>query len=337
MAFPTTNEILTIIRESGVSLEGGETVQAVNLLRPVYSKEIMLQALPVMRFYQFAKVHTELLTTPGVTIKMMTFNNLKRGSALTEGVRMKTQALNSAMKDITVQEYGNAVSVTEMTLKASFVNVMEQAVIQLSRDLALVVDILLRDTALAGGDDTSTIYGRQTGGAKIAARNAIAKDVNTLTVATIKDALEILATNNAPRWNADYYICFVHPHQSRTLRDDPAWINISNYGAPTAQFYGEIGRIDNVRFIETTLMCNGAAAEDDDAYKADLHGAGADDADVYQAVLFGENYYGFAIGMEAEIRDGGIIDFSREHSIAWYGIFGAGCLNPEYGVVIETA
>lgn len=337
MAFPSKSEILTIIQESGVSLEGGETVKAVNLLRPVYSKEIMLNALPVMRFYQFAKVHTELLTTPGTTIKMMTFNNIKRGVALTEGVRMKTQALSTAMKDISVKEYGNAISVTEMALKASFVDLMEQSVIQLARDLAIVIDVLLRDTALKGGSGTSTIYGRQTTGAKISARENITKDVNTLTVATIKDGLEILATNNAPRWESDYYICFVHPHQSRTLRDDPAWINISNYAAPTHQFYGEIGRIDNVRFIETTMMCNGAAPLDSDAYKVELHQSGAASADVYQAVLFGENYYGFAIGMSPEIRDGGIVDFSREHSIAWYGIFGAGCLNPEYGVIIETA
>lgn len=337
MAFPTKSEILTIIQESGVNLDGGDSVKAVDLLRPVYSKEIMLEALPVMRFYQFAKVHTELLTTPGTTIKMMTFNNLKRGGALTEGVRMKTQALTTAMKDISVKEYGNAVSVTEMTLVASFCDVMEQAVIQLARDMAVVIDELLRDTALKGGEGTSVIYGRKNGAEKITERSNIVKDENVLTVATIKDALEILATNNAPRFNADYYICFVHPHQSRTLRDDPAWINISNYGAPEQQFYGEIGRIDNVRFIETTLMCNGAAAEGSYGYKAELKGAGSASADVYQAVIFGENYYGFAIGKQAEIRDGGIVDFSREHSLAWYAIFGAGTLNPEYGVVIETA
>ena len=36
-------------------------------------------------------------------------------------------------------------------------------------------------------------------------------------------------------------------HQSRTLRDDPAWINASTYGAPEQLFSGEIGRIDDVR------------------------------------------------------------------------------------------
>ena len=36
-------------------------------------------------------------------------------------------------------------------------------------------------------------------------------------------------------------------HQSRSLRDDPAWINSSDYGAPEQFFTGEIGRIDDVR------------------------------------------------------------------------------------------
>ena len=90
-------------------------------------------------------------------------------------------------------------------------------------------------------------FGRKKDAAKISARNEIAAGANELSVATIKDAVEILSTNNAPKIGGNYYICFVHPHQSRALRDDPAWINASNYGAPEQLFSGEIGRIDDVR------------------------------------------------------------------------------------------
>ena len=144
----------------------------------------------------------------------------------------------------------------------------------------------------------------------------------------------------APTYANTHWICFVHPHQSRDLRDDSAWINASNYGAPEQLFTGEIGRIDDTRFIETTLMCNGACAATDPAFVAELK-AGADgapsDTNVYQAVIFGDAYFGIAFSLPVELRDNGVEDFGRKRSLAWYAIFGVGRLHDEYGVVIETA
>jgi len=99
----------------------------------------------------------------------------------------------------------------------------------------------------------------------------------------------------------------------------------------------EIGRIDDVRFIETTIMPNGAAAESDLGYKAELKGAGASSANVYQAVIFGEDYYALAEALPPEIRTDDTEDFGREVKIAWYGIWGTGVLNPGHAVIIETA
>lgn len=314
------------------ALDGGTAVKLTNHVRVVYSKEIEFKALPIMRFVQFAKVKTELGTQPGLTIQMMTYDNLKKGGSLAEGTRMSPQAMSSTMKQITVGERGNAISVTELALKASFTDIMADATTLLSRDVALTLDCELRDTALSA---TNVIYGRKDSStAKIANRLAITS-ANGMSVATIKDAVEILATNNTPKFEGAYYICFVHPHQSRVLRDDPAWIEASKYGAPDQLFTGEIGRIDDVRFIETTLMCNGAVAVDDDAYKAGL--VSTDSTKVYQSVLFGEDFYGYAIGLPVELRDNGVTDFGREHGLAWYAIWGSGLLNATRGVVIETA
>ncbi len=99
----------------------------------------------------------------------------------------------------------------------------------------------------------------------------------------------------------------------------------------------EIGRIDDVRFIETTMMPNGAAGENELGYVADLKGAGAESINVYQAVVFGEDYYCVAESLAPEIRSEQPADFGREISIGWYGIWGTAVLNPTHGVVIETA
>lgn len=313
---------------------GGSNVKLDNLTRVVYAREIEFKALPVMRFFQFATVKTELGTTPGLTIQMLTYDNLKLGGSLTEGTRMNTQALSSSMKSITVKEHGNAIAVSELLLQSSFDDVMASATALLGRDYALVMDTSLRDTALSG---TNVVYASKGNGDKVSARTELDATCK-FKVSTVKDAVEILATNNAPKYQGTNWICFVHPHQSRDLRDDNAWINASNYGAPEQLFTGEIGRIDDVRFIETTIMCNGKAPELDPAYKRELkNGEESNAVDVYQSVIFGDNYYALAIGLPVELRDNGVIDFGREHGLAWYSIFGTGLLHDEYGVVIETA
>lgn len=292
--------------------------------RIVYSREIEFKALPIMRFSQFATQKTELGVEPGLTISMLTYDNLKLGGALQEMQNMSTQALSGSMKQITVQEHGNAVSNSELLIQSSFDDVMATTTTLLGRDYALVMDCELRDVALSG---TNIVYA----GGKKSRTELTAED--KLQVSTIKDAIEILATNNAPKYANLYWICFVHPHQSRDLRDDNAWINASNYGAPEQLFTGEIGRIDDTRFIETTLMCNGKASEADPAYKAELAG----DVAKYQAVLFGDQYYGIAWSLPVELRDNGVEDFGRKRSLAWYAIWGTGLLHNDYGVVIETA
>lgn len=326
------NEMNTVTVANGTALAGGSAKDLSSThVRTVYSKEIEFKALPIMKFLQFAKVKTELGVQPGLSIQMMTYNNLKRGGALKEGERMKTQALSASFKSITVGERGNAISVSELALKTSFTDIMADATTLLSRDVALVLDCELRDTALKA---PNVIYGRENAKApKIAGRDEIT-EANVMSVATVKDAVEILATNNTPKIEGAYYIAIVHPHVSRVLRDDPAWVNASNYGAPEQMFNGEIGRIDDVRFIETTQMCNGAVAQDDPAYAEGLEST--DKTKVFQSIVMGEELYGYAVGLPVELRDNGVVDFGREHSLGWYAIWGAGLLNEKRAVVIET-
>lgn len=311
------------------------------VIHTVYSKEIEFHALPNMRFFQFAQIKTELGVEPGLTISMLTYDNLKLGGQLDEMVDIKTQALSGSQRQLTVTEYGNAISVSEKLLRSAFDDTMASATILLGRDYALVVDMELRDVALSG---TNIVYASKNDGTKVTARGNM-DDTCILKVSTIKDAIEILASNNAPKAvGGAYWICFVHPHQSRSLRDDPAWISASHYGAPEQLFTGEIGRIDDTRFIETTIMSNGAAGVKDYGYDANLvkgttpeGGDSANPINIYKAVLFGDSYYGIAFGLPVELRDNGVEDFGRKHSLAWYAIFGVGMMHDKYGVVIETA
>ena len=176
-------------------VSGGDNVKFTDGVRMVYSKEIEFKALPNMRFMQFATVKTELGVTPGLTISMLTYDNLTLGGALTEMTQMVTQAMSGSTKQITVQEYGNAIGVSELLIQSSFDDIMASATTLLGRDYAMVLDCELRDTALSG---TNVVYAAKSDGTKVTSR-ATLDATCVMKVSTIKDAIEILATNNAPK------------------------------------------------------------------------------------------------------------------------------------------
>ena len=286
-----------------------------NTILDVYSREIEFQAQPVMRFEQFAVRKQDLTVQPGLTIKMTTYDNLDLGGELDEKTPMDTQGMTSSQKEIKVKEYGNAISVSELTLQASFDDVMSSAAKLLGKDYAKVVDSELRDTVL---DCTQVVYA---GGKDSQAELA---DGDLIDSAAIKDAVEVLATNDAGKYENDYYVTFIHPHHARGIRDDAEFQNVTAYGK---QYAGEIGRIHDVIFIETTQMP--ILASDDEENDADV--------DVYKAVMFGENAYGLATALPVEMRDNGVEDFGRSHKLAWYSIMGTGILEDDNIVRIETA
>ena len=382
-------------------------------IQTIWSKEILFQSMPVLRFEQFAVKKTELGTMPGLTVNFMRYNNLPMPSGpLIEGVRMKTHAITANQYAITVQEQGFAVAVSELLLNASFDDIMASSSRLLGRNMALYMDgqarsTLSRSTSVVFGYTKPTAinvgYGIYEGGTPATGLTQVTTAAGTpalddnfwLTPYSIKDAVEVLATKNVPRLG-ETYVCFIHPHQSRRLRDTPEWIEVTKYAAPGNFMLGEVGRLDDVVFIETTQVSSplaGAADVTPDAYPNLPGGAltsvnpfnpdwrgnalgvtggdalGANDpspytdiADpaalddlptgetalpgwgepwgptngIYEAIMLGDNAFGHAISLPVELRDGGVLDFGREHALAWYSIWGWGVITDSSVVKIIT-
>jgi N4-gp56 family major capsid protein len=335
----------------------GTNTQLTQAIQQIWSKEILFQALPILRFEQFAVKKTELGVAPGLQINFMRYNNLGFASALVEGVRMQTNALTAQQFSITVTEHGYALAVSELLLNASFDDVMASASRLLGRNMAIYLDNLSRDTLMAA---SSTIYGEDR--SALTAVNSWYADGTTattragmtgnfyLTPHTVKDAVESLATKNIPRLG-ETYVAFVHPHQSRKLRDNPEFIEVTKYAAPGNFMLGEIGRLYDTVFIETTQVekvAGGAGANytTDTAVTPTITAGGGyitpatktgnGAADRYSAIFIGDNAFGHAISLPVELRDGGILDFGREHALAWYSIFGLGLITDQSVVLAET-
>jgi N4-gp56 family major capsid protein len=273
---------------------------------------------------------------------------------------MSTNALTAQQFSITVAEQGYAIAVSELLLNASFDDVMASASRLLGRNMALYLDGQARDTLMAA---SSVIYGEDRSnlsavnnwyadGTKGTTRASMTGAFN-LTPKTVKDAVETLATKNIPRLG-ETYVAFVHPHQSRKLRDNPEFIEVTKYAAPGNFMLGEIGRLYDTVFIETTQIqkvTNGAGANytTDTAvdpasivyptgggYTTPSTKTGNGSNDRYSAIFIGDNAFGHAISLPVELRDGGILDFGREHALAWYAIYGLGLITDQSVVIAET-
>lgn len=330
-----------VLSGSPTNYAAGASSQLGPAIQTIWSKEILFQAMPILRFEQFAVKKTELGVQPGLTINFMRYNNLGDATQLVEGVRMETNALTASQFSITVAEHGYAVAVSELLLNASFDDVMASAARLLGRNMALYLDVSARNTLYGA---SSVIYGYDrfktaavssrspydTGAAAAnrAALGAVIAPVSTngfhFTSAVVKDAVETLSTKNVPRLG-ETYVAFIHPHQSRKLRDDPEFIEVTKYAAPGNFMLGEIGRLNDVVFIETTQVSPSTT----------LAGAGGT-TPIYRAIFLGDNAFGHAISLPVELRDGGILDFGREHALAWYAIWGLGLITDQSVVIAET-
>jgi N4-gp56 family major capsid protein len=400
----------------GASVATGSTMMG-PAIQTIWSKEILFQSMPVLRFEQFAVKKTELGTMPGLTVNFMRYNNLPVPSGpLLEGVRMKTHAITANQYAITVAEQGFAVAVSELLLNASFDDIMASSSRLLGRNMALYMDSQARNTlqratsvvfgyAKPGAINTGYgVYEPGTPAASVAAvvnSTGTAADTFYLTPHAVKDAVEVLAAKNIPRLG-ETYVCFIHPHQSRRLRDTPEWIEVTKYAAPGNFMLGEIGRLNDVVFIETTQIAaplGGVTAMTTDPWLSlpggiqatpapgnpdwrgtALGAAGGDatfpdilqpaagtpdvppynsasDDDVlsvatpqwgepwgpygtstsaFEAIMLGDNAFGHAISLPVELRDGGVLDFGREHALAWYSIWGWGVVTESSVVKIVT-
>jgi N4-gp56 family major capsid protein len=316
----------------------GSNIQLSNVILDVYSDEILFQAQPMLRFEQIAVKKTDLQTLPGQKIKFLKYNALTGDATLTETNTMGTSNIGTTTLAIIVGEYGYAVGFSEALLRASVTDLLKDASTLLGNHYAKFRDGLIRDQLVTGA--TNVLYANE----KASRAQLVATD--TFSVDLIRDTVELLATNKAPKYQGQDYITFVHPHQAKWIRRDQAWVQVNLYADPTKILNGEIGKIEDMRFIETTQIPYVAVgtqnvwtdgAQSTSAIYSTTALAANNNTNVYQAVAVGDYAIGVADALPVEMRDDGVIDFGRTHRIGWYGIFGASVLETGFSTILETA
>jgi N4-gp56 family major capsid protein len=253
---------------------------------------------------------------------------------LVEGVTPSLATLSITNVDATVQQYGNGVLITD---KLDFTTqdplLMEIADI-LGENAANTLDQLTRDELAT----TTTIQYAST-----ATQNSEITSSMKITKAEVQEAVRTLKVNNATKITSMVsasdgfntspldacFIGIVHPNTTYDLKNIPGFIRVEEYGQRTAM-PGEVGALDEVRFIETT-----------NAKVYDSAGSGS--IDVYGTLIMASNFYaisrisGEAMKNIVEGPGGNSDPLHQRQTSAWKATFVATILNDAFGLSLRHA
>jgi N4-gp56 family major capsid protein len=284
------------------------------------SSALRKAAIAETKFMQFVKPEPGYGKKSGDTITITRISNLAipASGRLQETTKIPEDQLTITTVAITVSEWGRSVPYTQFSDDLSMFN-MENIV---QRALKDQMKIILDNAAAASFKSSSVqIKATPTGVAAISfATNGVAPaiaqaNLNMFHVQQIRDYL--FSTLFVPPWEGDDYVCLLSTKAKRSLITDPDWETWHKYTDPEAKYNGELGRIENIRFVEIN---------NPGALSPALGNAGV----LGEAVFFGADAVAMAVVIDPELRAAIPGDFGRQKAVAWYGIL-------DFGVIWNTA
>lgn len=226
------NANVNVTTDSGMSVE----------MKTYYDKTLIRSAKPHLVHDQFAQKRP-IPKNGGKTIEFRKYDPLPKATTpLSEGVTPDGKKLNVTNITATIDQYGDYVALSDTLITTAIDNNIIEATKVTGDQAGRTWDSITRDAIAAG---TNVIYA----GGKTSRKNLTSADV--LKPIYFKMAAAQLKANNAPTIDGSY-VAIIHPFASFDLMNDPEWIDVHKYADPQAIFNGEIGKIGNVRFVEST-------------------------------------------------------------------------------------
>ena len=220
-------------------------------MKTFYEKRLIDQAEPRLVHDQFADYYP-VPQNGGKTIEFRKYDSLPKASTpLTEGVTPNGQALNVTSITSDLHQYGGWTPLTDVLQMTAIDNNVVQATRVLASQAGRTMDSITRDV-LAGG--TNVIYAPKLGAdgteTAVTSRKALDKSCTLTPKLFFQAAAQLGAMNADPI--GDSYVAIIHPYAAYDIKKDPNWVEAHKYASPEEIFEGEIGKINNVRFVETS-------------------------------------------------------------------------------------
>ena len=264
-------------------------------MKTYYSGYLIDMAEPKLVHDQFGQKQP-IPKGKGKTIEFRKYDPLpKMTRPLTEGVTPDGQKLNVTTVTAEVKQYGGFIELSDILMLTAIDNNLVQATKLLGGQAGRTLDTITREV-LAGGTNVQFAEGQ------VNERSALVGGRESgnhyLTVDAVRMAVRTLKRLNAEPINGSF-VGIIHPDAAYDLMNDPKWINVKTYSDPEGIYQGEIGKIENVRFVESSEA-------------KIFESEGSDGCDVYSTLIIGDNAYG-----TTEISGGGL-----EHIVKQLGSAG---------------
>jgi|TARA_R100001530_G_scaffold96937_3_gene67338 N4-gp56 family major capsid protein len=234
---------------------------------------------------------------------------------LTEGERIPEDTYSISTTSITVNEIGRAVPFTSFAEDLTFFDLENGVQRRLRDQMGQVLD-----TKAATAFKTAQVKYIPTGVAAgtfdtdgTASTSATA-NWNVYHIEEVRDYL--FDTLQTPPLEGDDYVAIFRTLGLRGIKRDPAWEEWHKYTDPQAKYNNEIGRVENIRHVETN-HANALAKK----------GTGSV---LGEGVVFGQDNIAMAEVLTPELRAEAKGDFGRSRAVAWYGIL-------NFGIIWDTA
>lgn len=186
----------------------------------------------------------------GKTIEFRKYSPLPKATKpLAEGITPDGQELKVSTVTSAVSQYGGWVGIPDMLELTTIDTNMVQATEILGDQAGRTLDTVTREV-LNGG--TNVMYApivKDGVTSTVTARSSLTAD-SKLSVDIILRAAAKLKNNLAKTINGSY-VGIIHPFVAYDLMRSEEWMDAHKYAAPENLFNGEVGKIGNVRFVES--------------------------------------------------------------------------------------
>lgn len=302
-----------------------------------YDRKMLEKAKPNLLHTMFAQIR-DIPQNASDTIKFRRYGLLSPATTpLTEGQTPAGSQLSVTDLSAVAVQYGDFVTLTDELETETEDPLLEETSDILGQQAGNTFDQVARDIMSAG---TTVQYA-----STAAARNQVTSTMK-ISAAEIREAVRTLKNNNAmkimslisPNPNIDTipvnscFVGIVHPNTTFDLKADPEFVPVENYPNQGDVMPGEVGKVDEVRFIETT---NAKV----------FTGLGFGGIDVYGTLILAANAYGVTrvAGKALQtitkpLGSGGTEDpLNQRATHGWKGYFVAKILNDSWMLRLEHA
>lgn len=269
----------------------------------------------------------------GNTYRWNRFSNVAtRGGPIDEQQKMPETSFTIGQSELTITEFGNSVPYTgklELLGEQDVKDIIDQT---LKDDARKVFDRMVAYQFFRTPLRVAPTSGTATDSVVLTTNSATATTNNVAMGADhVKAIVDTMKERNIPPFMGDDYASVSHPTTFRNFKNDLESLHQYTETGIAMIFAGEIGRYENVRFIEQNEIPKGHA--NDAAFSASsasanyIYTATADawnNAKSSWAFFFGSDTVVEAPSVPEEIRGKLPGDYGRDKGIAYYYLGGAG-------------